>query len=139
MISNQIGFLIVNSLLHITSVAVSIDKLQFGPNAFEGFDCQETKQQEPYACCASMGFPAGRNEVNDFPCKQLINTVDRQRLSSLEAVQFRHVEVVNKRVAGANAPFDLKGTAHKPFPHLFIRQHFPSDSGTLSLLSTAQH
>ena len=66
-------------------------------------------------------FLAGRNEANEFPWKQLINTVDRQRLSSLEAVQFRHVEVVNKRMAGVNAPFDLKGTAHKPFPHLFIR------------------
>jgi hypothetical protein len=72
------------------------------------------------------GFPAGRNEVNDFPCKQLINTVDHQRLWSLEAVQFRHVEVVNKRVAGANAPFDLKGTAHKPFLiSLFVNTFHP--------------
>jgi hypothetical protein len=41
-------------------------------------------------------------------------------------VQFRHGKVVNKRVAGANAPFDLKGTAPKPFSSLHPPTLFPS-------------
>ena len=59
-----------------------------------------------------MGFLAGRNEVKRFS----LQAINKHRWSSAtivnwRAVQFRHVEVVNKRVAGTNAPFDLKGTA----------------------------